>query len=68
MAPGLTSAGGNLVDCEEGEPCAIMAEGKKHAMGVGLMTMSSDDINSAGKGEAIELVFFMNDAVWKNVE
>ena len=68
MAPGLTSEGGNLVDCEAGEAVAIMAEGKEHAMGIGLMNMSSDEIKSEGKGEAIELIFFMNDAVWKDLE
>ena len=38
MAPGLTSEGGNIADgVDKGMPVAIMAEGKKHAMGIGLM-------------------------------
>jgi PUA domain protein len=42
MAPGLTSAGGHLVsDLPEKSPVAVMAEGKKHAMAVGVLSMSS---------------------------
>ena len=67
MAPGLISEGGRLADAEEGEPVAIMAEGKVHAMGLGYMTMSSDAIKLECKGEAIELIFFMRDAVWTDV-
>ena len=38
MAPGLTSEGGIITpDLEEGAPVAIMAEGKKHAMGIGFL-------------------------------
>ena len=44
MAPGLTSAGGSMEDAEIGDPVAILAEGKEHAMGIGYMMMSSDDI------------------------
>ena len=39
MAPGLTSEGGSIAEgVPEGGAVAIMAEGKKHAMGVGLMS------------------------------
>ena len=39
MAPGLTSEGGNIAEgVPEGGAVAIMAEGKVHAMGVGLMS------------------------------
>ena len=69
MAPGLTSEGGIIKDgCEEGHPVAIMAEGKKHAMGIGFMTMSSKDIKDQGKGNAIELIQFMNDSLWKEIK
>ena len=38
MAPGLTSEGGKIAaDLEVGAPVAIMAEGKKHAMGIGYL-------------------------------
>ena len=68
MAPGLTSEGGIICeDLEVGAPVAIMAEGKKHAMGVGYLQMSSDDIKKSGKGVAIELIFYPNDSVWKDL-
>eukprot|EP00347_Sterkiella_histriomuscorum_P020347 403338157 len=65
MAPGLTSPGGNMEDVEAGEVVAIMAEGKEHAMGVGIMLMSSDEIRSQNKGIAIELIQFLTDGLWK---
>ena len=62
MAPGLTSEGGIICpDLEVGAPVAIMAEGKKHAMGVGYLGMSSKDIEDVGKGLAIEVIQFLND-------
>jgi predicted RNA-binding protein (TIGR00451 family) len=45
MCPGLTSAGGDLSsDLPEGAPVAILAEGKDHALAVGLMKMSAADM------------------------
>ena len=45
MCPGLTSAGGDLsTELDAGEPVAILAEGKKLAMAVGWMTMSTTDV------------------------
>ena len=42
MAPGLTSEGGIIApNLNVGVPVAIMAEGKKHAMGIGYLQMSS---------------------------
>ena len=65
MAPGLTSEGGKIFpDLPAGAPVAITAEGKQHAMGIGFLTMASDTIQSKGKGEAIEVIQFMNDALW----
>lgn len=65
MAPGLTSEGGCVTpDLPVNFPVAITAEGKKHAMGVGVLTMSSSDIVSKNKGQALEVVQFMNDSVW----
>ena len=57
MAPGLTSQGGVIADgVEKGWPVAIMAEGKQHAMGVGMMEQSSEDLKKSGKGVAIEVI------------
>ncbi len=45
MCPGLTSAGGNVsADLPEGAPVAVYAEGKEHALAVGLMKMSGADM------------------------
>ena len=68
MAPGLTSEGGCITaGLEAGHPVAIMAEGKKHAMAVGFLQMSSADIQEKGKGEAIEVIHSLNDQVWKEI-
>ena len=51
MAPGLTSENGVIhPGLETGSPVAIMAEGMKHAMGIGYLQMSSDDIKNINKG------------------
>ena len=49
MCPGLTSKGGKLVDCGKDQVVAIMAEGKQHALAIGMTKMSTEarDICSA---------------------
>lgn len=42
----MTSAGGMIVEAKEGEIVLIMAEGKEHALGIGKLAMSSDEIKS----------------------
>ncbi|CAK4122311.1 unnamed protein product [Aphanomyces euteiches] len=65
MAPGLTSKGGDLPEViEEGEPVAIMAEGKELAMAVGIMQMSTTEIKRVNKGVAVELGHFLGDDLW----
>lgn len=57
MAPGLTSEGGNVVpNLGMRAPVAIMAEGKENAMAIGALSMTSDDIVSQNKGQAIEVI------------
>ena len=47
MAPGLTSEGGIVTpDLGVKAPVAITAEGKKHAMAIGVLSMTSDEIVS----------------------
>jgi PUA domain protein len=54
MAPGLTSPGGKLLpDLDELAPVAVYAEGKIHALCVGVLSMSSKAIKEENKGEAI---------------
>jgi len=66
MCPGLTSPGGSL---PEGIPndaiVAIMAEGKIHALGIGLMKMSSKEIKEINKGIGIDNIHYLNDGLWR---
>lgn len=57
MAPGLTSEGGIVTpDLPVKAPVAITAEGKEHAMAIGALSMTSGDIVSKNKGQAIEVI------------
>ena len=47
-------------------PVAIYAEGKEHAMAVGLTKLSTKDIKEINKGIAVENVHCLNDGLWKN--
>ncbi|PRP79627.1 hypothetical protein PROFUN_12817 [Planoprotostelium fungivorum] len=42
-----------------------MAEGKQHALGIGLMKMSSAEIKETNKGIGIDNMHFLNDGLWK---
>ena len=41
-----------------------MAEGKKHAMGIGRMAMEPEEIMNSKKGIAVELETHLGDALW----
>ena len=65
MAPGLTSAGGKLPDgLEKGMYVLIMGEEKQHPLGIGIMTMSSQEVKEKNSGIAIELMQFAGDGLW----
>lgn len=50
MCPGLTSPGAKLTDgCVSGTLVAIMAEGKQHAVAIGVMKMSTNEVYKAIK-------------------
>jgi len=67
MCPGFTSAGGNLpVSVAVEQPVAIYAEGKEHAMAIGLTKMSTDDIKGINKGIAVENIHYLMDGLWQN--
>ncbi|KAK6463516.1 PUA-like domain-containing protein [Scheffersomyces coipomensis] len=70
MCPGLTSAGAKLP--EENIPVdsivTIYAEGKEHALAIGKLTMSTDDIKSINKGIGIELLHYLGDGLWNLTE
>ncbi|KAJ3153021.1 hypothetical protein HK101_001765 [Irineochytrium annulatum] len=68
MCPGLTSKGGSLQqDVPADTPVAIMAEGKEHAVAVGLTKMSAADIKSVNKGIAIENLHSVHDGLYTAV-
>ncbi len=66
MCPGFTSKGGNLpTPLAAEQPVAIYAEGKQHALAVGLTKMSTDQIVSVNKGIAVETVHYLMDGLWQ---
>ena len=64
MSPGLTSAGGHMEEAEAGEIVAIVAEGKQHALGIGVMLMNTQQIREENKGIAIETLTYLLDGLW----
>ena len=44
MCPGLTSPGGKITSIEREKVVAIMAEGKRHALAIGVTKMTSDEM------------------------
>ncbi|KAM7437494.1 Malignant T-cell-amplified sequence 1 [Porites harrisoni] len=65
MCRGLTSPGAKLADLPKGTVVAITAEGKQHAVAIGKMTMSSEEIRETNKGIGIEVIHFLNDGLWQ---
>ena len=49
MSPGLTSAGGEMDDVPADSVIAVMAEGKEHALAIGVTTKSTEQIRSENK-------------------
>ncbi|XP_022374222.1 malignant T-cell-amplified sequence 1 [Enhydra lutris kenyoni] len=64
MCPGLTSPGAKLYPAVVDTIVAIMAEGKQHALCVGVMKMSAEDIEKVNKGIGIENIHYLNDGLW----
>ncbi|XP_045385455.1 malignant T-cell-amplified sequence 2 [Eulemur rufifrons] len=64
MCPGLTSPGAKLYPAEVDTIVAVMAEGKQHALCVGVMKMSAEDIEKVNKGIGIENIHYLNDGLW----
>ncbi|XP_057589293.1 malignant T-cell-amplified sequence 1-like [Hippopotamus amphibius kiboko] len=64
MCPGLTSAGAQLLPAAARTPVAITAEGKQHALCVGVMRLSAEEIGRVNKGVGIENVHYLNDGLW----
>lgn len=67
MCQGLTSKGGHVKqNTNVGDVVAVYVEGKEHAVAVGVMLMSSDDIVKINKGPCIENVHHLGDGLWMN--
>uniref|UniRef100_A0A0N4VUB4 Queuosine 5'-phosphate N-glycosylase/hydrolase n=1 Tax=Haemonchus placei TaxID=6290 RepID=A0A0N4VUB4_HAEPC len=69
MCPGLTSPGAKMTP---GVPAnavvAVMAEGKQHALAIGQMKMSSEEIQSVNKGIGIDNIHYLTDGLWRIAE
>lgn len=68
MCPGMTSAGGYLPPADAalpaGKPVAIHAEGKEHAVGVGITKLATEDMKKINKGIGVETVTYLGDDLW----
>ncbi|KAJ3142485.1 hypothetical protein HK100_002928 [Physocladia obscura] len=65
MCPGLTSKGASMAEGVAAEtPVAIYAEGKQHALGVGLTKMSTEDIRRINKDVGVENMHCLYDGLW----
>lgn len=53
------------VQCDKGTAVAIHAEGKEHAMAIGVTAMSTQEMRDINKDVGVELMHYLNDALWK---
>ncbi|CAO2597373.1 Malignant T-cell-amplified sequence 1 [Lemmus lemmus] len=60
----LTSPGFVGVSAAVDAIAAIMADGKQHALCVGVIKMSAEDIEKVNKGTGIENIHYLNDGLW----
>ncbi|KAI2804859.1 hypothetical protein RDWZM_008133 [Blomia tropicalis] len=66
MCPGLTSKGAIMTPgLNANDIVTVVAEGKQHALSIGVLKMSVDDIGKVNRGIAIENVHFLNDGLWR---
>jgi PUA domain protein len=66
MCPGLTSKGARLQPkVQSGSIVTVIAEGKEHALAVGILKMSPDEILKINKGVGIENIHYLNDGLWR---
>lgn len=68
MCPGLTSAGGKLPSADAVIPAetvvAIHAEGKEHAVGIGITKLTTEEMKKVNKGVAVDTATYLGDALW----
>ncbi|THH14713.1 hypothetical protein EW146_g5659 [Bondarzewia mesenterica] len=68
MCPGMTSAGGYLPPADAalpaGTPIAIDAEGKEHAVGIGITQLGTEEMKKLNKGVGVESIAYLGDDLW----
>lgn len=68
MCPGLTSKGGYLPPAEEAlppeTPVIVFAEGKEHAIAVGITKLSTEEMRKVNKGIGVEIMTSVGDDLW----
>jgi len=68
MCPGLTSQGGYLPPADQALKAeslvAIFAEGKEHAIGVGITKLGTEEMKKLNKGVGVELMTYLGDDLW----
>ncbi|KII89059.1 hypothetical protein PLICRDRAFT_53541 [Plicaturopsis crispa FD-325 SS-3] len=69
MCPGLTSPGGFLPPPSSplpaNTPVAIHAEGKIHAVGIGITKLGTEEMRKINKGVGVETATYLGDDLWK---
>lgn len=65
MCPGLTSPGGKMSVVGKDTPVLLVAEGKEHALGIGIMKMGTEEVRKTNKGIGVDLIHFLNDGLWQ---
>lgn len=65
MCPGLTSPGARMTDVAKDTVVAILAENKQHAIAIGIMELSSEEINKVNKGIGVKNCHYLNDGLWQ---
>lgn len=66
MCPGLTSKGGAMTPgVGKDYVVVVTAEGKEHALAVGITNKSSSQIAKENRGVAIENIHYLNDGLWR---
>lgn len=66
MCPGFTSPGGNLdTFVESNQPVSIYAEGKEHALSIGLTKMDTNQIKEINNGIAVDNIHYLMDGLWQ---
>lgn len=68
MCPGLTSAGGYLPPADHeiaaNSLVAVHAEGKEHAVAVGITKMGTEEMRKVNKGVGVEIATHLGDDLW----